>query len=450
MPMTFSAAIAQAPLRPFQLLLVGLALLMLVTEGIDLQSLSLVTPLILEEWGIDRALFGPALAGALFGMAFGSALGGWLGDRVGRLQTLSLAAVMFGLTTIATAYVDGVAGMTTVRVLGGLGFGAAYPNAIALANDWVPARSRTYVIAILAVGVPVGQAASALLVPFLLPIDGWRGVFVIFGVGTIVLGVLIRLLASEAPGYLLARGKKEAAQHAAARVIDPAIELVPETREGHADGQAIDTSAGLFDPANRRPNWGLSISYAAGLTTVYGLANWTPELLTSSGFSLKQALDVMFVFSVCSMVGGVAAGWLARAFGSRLVTIGSGLLTLLSVAGLAWTFQSLGSLAEEQPRLIVTVFVSGVGVGVSVALATFYAMMAAGYSQSCRARGIGFCMTAGRVGSIIMVFIGGWLINIGVQAFFAVLAGISLAIAAAAFIVDRQIEPVYRMQEQVQ
>lgn len=446
MPMTFSAAIARAPLRPFQLLVVAFALLMLVTEGIDLQSLSLVTPLILEEWGIDRALFGPALAGALFGMAFGSVLGGRLGDRFGRLQTLTLATVMFGLTTVATAYVNDVAGMTAVRVLGGLGFGAAYPNAIALANDWVPARWRTYAIAILAVGVPVGQAASALLVPFLLPIDGWRGVFVTFGIGTIVLGVLTRLLASEAPGFLLATGQKEAAQRAAAKVIDPAIELEPETRVEHAHGQAI----GLFDPANRRLNWGLSISYATGLTTVYGLANWTPELLTSSGFSLQQALDVMFVFSLCSIVGGVAAGWLARTLGSRLVTIGSGLLTLLAVAGLAWTFQSLGSLAEEQARLAVTVFVSGVGVGVSVALATFYAMMAAGYPQSCRAGGIGFCMTAGRIGSIIMVFIGGWLLNLGVLAFFAVLAVISLAIFAAAFIVDRQIEPASRMQEQVQ
>ena len=73
----FSAAIADRPLRPFQWLVIGAALAVLVIEGIDLQSLPILTPLILEDWGIDRALFGPALAAALFGMAFGSSLGGW-------------------------------------------------------------------------------------------------------------------------------------------------------------------------------------------------------------------------------------------------------------------------------------------------------------------------------------------------------------------------------------
>src|SRR5690606_26785620 len=87
----FSAAIADRPIQPFQWLVIGAALIVLVIEGIDLQSLPIVTPLVLEEWGIDRAVFGPALAAALFGMAFGSSLGGWLGDRWGRLRALYLA-----------------------------------------------------------------------------------------------------------------------------------------------------------------------------------------------------------------------------------------------------------------------------------------------------------------------------------------------------------------------
>ena len=141
----FSAAIADRPLRPFQWLVIGAALLVLVIEGIDLQSLPIVTPLILEEWGIDRAAFGPALAAALFGMAFGSSLGGWLGDRWGRLKALYLAALIFGASTIAAAWTDDVWTMSAVRALGGLGFGAGYPNALALVNDGVPAASSTAV-----------------------------------------------------------------------------------------------------------------------------------------------------------------------------------------------------------------------------------------------------------------------------------------------------------------
>ena len=49
MPMTFSAAINRAPMRPFQVTVALFGLLLLVVDGIDLQSLPLVTPPILQE-----------------------------------------------------------------------------------------------------------------------------------------------------------------------------------------------------------------------------------------------------------------------------------------------------------------------------------------------------------------------------------------------------------------
>src|SRR5690606_11264319 len=192
-------AIADKPLRPFQWVVIVAALIVLVIEGMDLQSLPIVTPLILEEWGIDRALFGPALAAALFGMAFGSLFGGWLGDRWGRLKALYLATLIFGASTIAAAWTDDVWTMAAVRALGGLGFGAGYPNALALVNDWVPARVRTYVIATLSIGIPLGTATAAAVVPPLLGVTDWRGIFQVFGTGSIVLGTVLFLVLRESP-----------------------------------------------------------------------------------------------------------------------------------------------------------------------------------------------------------------------------------------------------------
>jgi AAHS family 4-hydroxybenzoate transporter-like MFS transporter len=170
MQSSFSAAIADKPLRPFQWLVMGAALVVLVIEGIDLQSLPIVTPEILKEWDIGREQFGTPLAAALFGMAFGSSFGGWLGDRWGRLRALYLAALIFGASTIAAAFTHDTWSISAVRVLGGLGFGAGYPNALALVNDWVPARLRTYVIATLSIGIPLGTATAAAVMPPLLPL----------------------------------------------------------------------------------------------------------------------------------------------------------------------------------------------------------------------------------------------------------------------------------------
>ena len=449
--MPFSAAIASAPLRPFQVLVAIFGLMLLVVDGIDLQSLSLVTPVILDEWGIDRAGFGTALAASLFGMGFGSFFGGLLGDRIGRLNALFIASIIFGTATIGAAYTNSVGEMAAVRVLGGLGFGAAYPNALALVSDWVPHRWRAHAIAFLSIGIPVGISVSAAVMPFLLPEYGWRGAFVIFGVGSLILGAAMRLLLREPPAFLLAKGKREAAQKSAARVIDRDIELLPEPEETKA--RETGETIGIFHPSNARLNWAMVISFSAATTLVYGLLNWTTELLTSAGFTLEQALRASFWQGNLSIVGGVIAGLLVRTFGSRLVILVGASGILATIVALGVSVEGLtGPPTASQITLIV--LLEGLAVGlVSMMITVFYVVMAEGYPQSCRSGGIGFVITSGRVFSIAMVFAGGWLINLGGEGsffwYFATLVAVSLLVFAAAFIITEHVEPTARQKEQV-
>lgn len=440
----FSAAIADRPLRSFQWLIIAAALLILVIEGIDLQSLPIVTPLILEEWDIDRAVFGPALAAALFGMAFGSSLGGWLGDRWGRLKALYLASLIFGASTIAAAYTDDVWTMSLVRALGGLGFGAGYPNALALVNDWVPARVRTYVIATLSIGIPLGTSIAALLVPPLLPGYGWRGIFLIFGIASIVIGTALFLVLREAPTYLLARGRREEAQRNAARVIDPGIELLPEPATA-VEEAAGTRSIGVLHASNKWLNWGIGSSFAACTTLIYGLSSWATVFLTGAGFTTAQAATAIFWFGILSMIGAIAAGWLVRKFGSRAVIVGCAVLTFTAIVALGTLIDSIAPVPSWGERQAASLLVGVIGGLVSLNIASFYAVMAVGYPQSCRAAAIGFHLTVARVGVIAMVFFGGYLMNLGDGSFvfyFGTMAAISLLMFTAAFVVDRHIEPL--------
>ena len=442
----FSAAIAERPLQPFQWVVMGAALIVLVIEGIDLQSLPIVTPLILEEWQIDRALFGPALAAALFGMAFGSSLGGWLGDRWGRLKALYLAALIFGASTIAASYADDVWTMAAVRAIGGLGFGAGYPNALALVNDWVPARVRTYVIATLSIGIPLGTSVAALLVPPLMPDYGWRGIFQIFGIGSIVIGTVLFLILREAPSYLLARGDREKAQRNAARVIGPGTELAPEPASA-VEAAAGTRAIGVLHASNKWLNIGIGLSFAACTTLIYGLSSWATVFLTASGFTPEQAANAIFWFGILSMAGAIAAGWLVRRFGSRAVILGCAALTFAAILSLGYLIDTIDPAPTFGQRQAAALLVGVIGGLVSLNIATFYAVMAVGYPQSCRAAAIGFHLTVARIGVITMVLFGGALMNLGDGSFvfyFGTMAAISLLMFAAAFIVDRHIEPLAR------
>ena len=352
--------------------------------------------------------------------------------------------MIFGASTVAAAYTHDVPTMAAIRLLGGLGFGAGYPNALALVNDWVPARIRTYVIATLSIGIPLGTTIAAYAVPPLLPDYGWRGILQIFGIGSVVLGTLIFFVLRDSPPYLLARGRHEAAHKSAARVLEPPFELLPEPAS--AIEEAAGTQAiGVIHHTNSRLNIGIGLSFLACTTLIYGLSSWAPIFLTSSGFTTGQAANAMFWFGLLSMAGGLSAGYLVRAFGSRAVIIGCATLTFVAIVTLGTLIDRIGPVPSPSERQAAALLIGAIGGLVSLNIAAFYAVMAVGYPQSCRAAAIGFHLTVARVGVITMVYFGGSLMNLGGGSFvyyFGTMAAISLLMFSAAAIVDRHILPL--------
>jgi MFS family permease len=87
-----------------------LAALAIIFDGFDIQILGFAIPSMIREWHVARSAFGPVLALGLAGMAVGSPLAGYFGDRFGRRTALINCVSVFGLATIASSFVDGVAG----------------------------------------------------------------------------------------------------------------------------------------------------------------------------------------------------------------------------------------------------------------------------------------------------------------------------------------------------
>src|SRR5690606_41252573 len=98
-------------------------------------------------------------------------------DAGGRRNALAGAALVFGLATLAASQADTIAEMTGYRLVGGLGFGAAFPNSLALASEWLPERWRSYAIITVSVGTPAGGSVEAALAPDLLAAYVVRGTF---------------------------------------------------------------------------------------------------------------------------------------------------------------------------------------------------------------------------------------------------------------------------------
>jgi MFS transporter, AAHS family, 4-hydroxybenzoate transporter len=187
-----------------KLLILGTALT-IILDGVDNQLLGNAVPLLMKEWSLPRGAFSTVLALSPFGMMIGGAVGGMLGDRIGRRTALLFSVISFAVLTLAIATVNGLMMLGTLRFLAGLGLGGAMPNAAALASEYVPRRQRPFAVTLTIVCIPLGGTLAALISARVLPVYGWRMLFVLGGIIPIVLALLLFKVLPESPRYLAGR-----------------------------------------------------------------------------------------------------------------------------------------------------------------------------------------------------------------------------------------------------
>jgi AAHS family 3-hydroxyphenylpropionic acid transporter len=160
---------------------VALCFSVAVLEGFDIQAIGVAAPRLVPELGLEANQMGWIFSIVNIGIVIGAAFGGRLADRIGRKPVFMGAVSMFGLFTLATAFAGSFASLFTVRLLVGLGFGAALPNMMAVASEISRPERRTITAAAMFCGLPFGGGFSALLTQIFSPETDWRVLFYIGG-----------------------------------------------------------------------------------------------------------------------------------------------------------------------------------------------------------------------------------------------------------------------------
>jgi AAHS family 4-hydroxybenzoate transporter-like MFS transporter len=467
MAMTFSEAMERAPLRAFQVATFAICMLVLTCDGIDQQLLGIIAPKVIADFGASKSTFGIAMSASLVGFGLGAWSGGWLGDAVGRRWSLAIAAALFALATAGASIAkggqltgfsidvfswfsislyapEGVWELAAWRVVGGLGFGSAYSNAMAMTGEWLPGRWRSVAVTTLSVGTPAGGTVVGWLAPDLVAAYGWRGAFVAFGLATFLIVLLIIAGLRDSPSFLLVRGKPAEAKRAADKLLGGDIELAPET---HATDVLGGSPIGVLHRSNLRLNVGIGITFAACALCAYGVLNWSTTFLTAKGFTLAQAGNAVSIGGLTSIVASIAAGLLVHRFGSKAVIAAISATLVISFIVLGFSVERLPAVPSADDRLLVVTMIGITAAIFSAGMAAMYALMTYGYPQSCRSAGIGFGIFVARVGAISASGLGGWLLDLGhgsTVPYFAVLTVSAALIMAAPLIVDRHVPPASR------
>jgi MFS transporter, AAHS family, 4-hydroxybenzoate transporter len=405
----------------------------LVLDGFDIQAAGFAAPALIKDLHVERAALGPALAASLLGMALGAAGIGALGDRWGRRRTLLLSTALFGIATLLAASATSVATLAAWRFVTGIGLGGALPTATALIAEFSPRRLRSQAIGAVQVGVPIGGMIGAALAAELIPIYGWRSVFVVGGALPVLAAAIMYFLLPESPRFLATRSRSAPALAQLLTKIDPRGRY--SATDNFVQGGEVSTGrsgvSALFTPQLRWNTAIVSLAFLTNMYAVYAFFNWAPVVLTSLGFELVTAVKGALVFNVAGIVGVIAVSALFARFGSRRPLA---VFALTAAAALAW----LAWFARDLLPLMAGIAVAGLAINaVQVGM---YALAVHVFPTECRTSGVGWVLSIGRVGGIASSLGGGLLLTLtGAGGFFGCMAALLLFTFASVLAVRRQI-----------
>ncbi len=427
---------AEAAQRRTVIWVVSLATAGLMFDGYDIVVYGTVLPQFLE----DPSLIGPvtpALGGALgsyalLGVLVGALLAGSIGDVIGRRKLMIGSVAWFAVGMAITAFTTSTTTFGLMRFATGLGVGALLAITAATVAEFAPPGKKNLANAIVYGGVPLGSLFAALLAILLLPVIGWRGMFLIGALPLVTLVPLMLLKIPESVTWLAARGRLDEARAVSARTGVPVpSESAADTSQttGSPEGRSRSRVgfAGLLTRTYLLPTIVLGFMSATGLLLVYSLNTWLPRLMETAGFSAEGSLTFLLILNGGAIVGALFGSRVADRFGAKRVVAACFLIGAVSLA----------LLTTSDNLAVLLPFVAIVGLGSSGTQTLIYGFVANYYRTEVRGAGVAWCAGFGRLGGVAGPTIGGLLVAAGLSlnGIFYILAAIALAGMVLALVV---------------
>ena len=306
--------------------------------GFDIAIITGAGPFITREFSLSDIGLGWAFSSLLFGCVLGCFIAGRLTDRYGRKKLLVIVAVLFAMTSIATALANGFTLFVTARFLGGLAVGGVSllsPMYVAeVSPPSIRGRLGTLYQLSIIVGIIISYGINYLLRNT--GQDNWRWMF-LTGVVPSAVFLLCVSIAPESPRFMAMSGRL----HEAFLLF----ERIGGTESAHNQISEIKTTMhkeakswrGLLRPGVRRAlavSAGLAILiHVSGINTII---DYAPAIFQSAGWQVNGALASTIIVGVTEFLFTLVSFWVIDRYGRKpLYIVGSSgmALSLLALVG---------------------------------------------------------------------------------------------------------------------
>jgi len=347
-------------------------------------------------------------------------------QRIGARKTLARITILWGLTSMAMAFVTTPTSFYVLRFLLGAFEAGFFPGVMLYLTYWIPAARRGringwFMTSFGIAGIVGGPIAGLIMsgMDGVAPLRNWQWLFVLEGIPSVIAGLVVLAYLPDRP--------QQASWLSAAEKAALTAEL---------DSERLDPGKhASFAQALRLPAlWLCTAAYFCIVGGNATLAFWMPSIVRELG--VQGALNIgllsaiPFILGTAAMVINGAHSDATRE--RRLHCAGA---TLVGAIGLSLTGAYIGSPVLAMGALSIA------AIGVLGAFPVFWAIPAAFLTGTAAAGGIAFINSVGNLAGFATPFMMGWLKEWtgGVAAGLYVVAGMQLVATAVVALTMRKL-----------
>jgi SHS family lactate transporter-like MFS transporter len=273
-------------------------------DAMDFFFLIFVLNQVAEEFNTTRTVVALATTLTLAFRPLGAFIFGRLADRYGRRPILMLNIAIYSIFSASTAFVPDLTSFFIVRSLFGIGMGGVWGIGASLSMETIEPKSRGFVSGLLQSGYCSGYLIASAVFAMLFVHVGWRGIFLVGLIPSLLLIPYVYFVVQESPVY-----------HEKPR-------------------KPVSTFKVLRD------NWKLSL-YAIIMMTAFnffshGSQDFYPNYMEHRGFTPALLGTIAIIYNVGGIIGCWLVASLSQKYGRRRTMIVAALLAIPTI--LPWAF----------------------------------------------------------------------------------------------------------------
>lgn len=260
-------------------------------DDLNVMFLSFALSSIITDLGITGTQGGFISTITNLGMLLGGLVFGVLADRRGNLKLFKWSILIFSLATAALFFADSFFWVCLLRFIAGIGAGGEYGIAISIIAKVSPPEKLGVMSSWNGVAGQIGSIAAALLAGAMIPLFGWRALF-LFGLIPILLVIWLHTS------------------------LDGEYELMASTEEINKEKPSLKE---LFKTKElTRTTLSLMFMATVQIAGYFGLMNWLPSILQQQIGLTVTGSSLWMVVTIAGMCAGMLTfGRLLDKFGPR-------------------------------------------------------------------------------------------------------------------------------------